>query len=333
MPNPKVSIIIPVFNAGNSLGICLSSIINQTYNKFEVLLVNDGSSDNSEAIIKAYLNKDKRFRYFSQSNAGPSVARNVGIKEAKAKYITFIDADDWVHPDYLIKLLEPMLNHNTDLVCAGYYEVNLKFPKGLKLHDFEVEYFGKNVSKQLYQSNLFTGLSGVLWGKLFKKAIFHDHNINLHTELKLSEDLLAVLEYSRHIDNAFIIPDSIYYYNRLDDSGLSGKLNVFKYRYIKILFDEIDSYKDELHFLNLDTIKNARKRSFIVQMLRDNAYSKKHYYEIADFLVENEKPNDIIFFQNNKLNDQILKLVFRGQYFSSWLLMKLYLLLTKIKNG
>ncbi|WP_313114947.1 glycosyltransferase family 2 protein [Aequorivita sediminis] len=333
MLEPLISIIIPIYNASANLDDCLSSIRNQTYKNFEVLLINDGSTDGSAEIIQKYVNCDKRFLSFLQSNSGPSVARNLGIQGAKGNYLSFIDADDWVHPEYLKKMLDPMLTHNTDLVCAGYYEVNPKSPKGLKLHDFEEEFFNKKLSKQMYQSNLFNGVSGVLWGKLFKKTIFHDHNINLHTELRLSEDLLAVLEYSRYIDKVFIIPDSIYYYNRLDDGGLSGKLNIEKYANLETLFQEIDNYSEDLDFLDLEAIKSKRKYSFMVQLLKDNSYSKKEFYKIADFLVEKNFSIDSRVLLHNKVNNLILKNIFNGNYLISFTIVNIYKFLNRIKNG
>lgn len=328
---PCISIVIPIYNAEEYLANCLESIVMQTYGNLEVILINDGSTDSSKSILQKYVNVDNRFRYFSQINAGPSVARNLGIKEAKGDYLSFIDADDWVSPDYLEKLITAMLNKDTDLVCAGYYEVNPRFPKGLKLHDFQQELFNTNITKQTYQSNLFNGVSGVLWGKLFKKEIFHYNNIQLHPKLKLSEDLLAVLEYSRFINKVFIIPDAIYYYNRMRESGLSGVLNIEKYHSLKVFFKELERYRKELSFLNLDVIKNKRKYSFMIQLLRDQSKSKKDFYKVADFLVENESPLDPNIFQFNKMNDFILKSIFNGNYFRSWILLRVYQTVKQMK--
>src|SRR5699024_5726799 len=199
----------------------------------------------------------------------------------KGKYLSFIDADDWVNSIYLEKLIEPMLTTTTttDLICGGYYEVNSKFPKGLKLHDFKKEQFHENLPKQTYQSNLFNEVSGVLWAKLFKRAIFQENNIELHPELKFSEDLIAVLEYSTFIQNAYILPDSIYYYNRLNEDGLSGQLNIENYKDLKILISEIRKFKYELHFLDLNKIINKRKYDFMIKLLKDHIDSKKDFYK------------------------------------------------------
>ncbi|NGX84737.1 glycosyltransferase family 2 protein [Aequorivita sp. KMM 9714] len=331
--NTSISIIAPVYNAEKYLSTMIESVLMQSYTNWELILINDGSKDASDSIINNYRQKDNRIRCFNQINSGPSIARNKGITEANGSYLTFIDSDDWVSPDYLDKLVQPMLTYDTDLVCAGYYEVNSKFPQGLKLHDFSEDQFNQNIDRKTYQSNLFTGVSGVLWGKLFKKSIFQNNNIELHPKLRLSEDLLAVLEYSRFIDKVFIIPDSIYYYNRLDDGGLSGKLNIEKYANLETLFQEIDKYSEDLNFLDLEAIKSKRKYSFMVQLLKDNSYSKKEFYKIAEFLVEKNSSFDPKFLQQNKVNNLILKNIFNGNYLISFTIVNVYKFLNRIKNG
>lgn len=328
-----ISIIVPVYNAEKHLSKMLDSVLEQTYAHWELVLVNDGSIDTTEHIILDYLQKDQRIRCFNQSNSGPSIARNKGIEEAKGIYLSFIDADDWVSPLYLEKLIEPMLTTETDMVCAGYYEVNPQFRQGLQLHDFKKEDVNQNISKETYQSNLFNGVSGVLWSKLFKKEIFRKNAIKLNPQLRLSEDLIAVLEYSTYIQNAYIIPNALYYYNRMDEVGLSGQLKISNYQDLKIFLEEVEKYRGELSFINLDAVKNKRKYNFMTKLLRDHVDSKKEFYKMADFLVQNESPLDSKMVQNNKMNDKILKWVFDGKYFRALASLKMYEFLRNIKHG
>lgn len=107
-PNEKdflISIVIPIYNAEKYLEECLNSIKNQTYKNFEVIMVNDGSKDDSETICMNFLRSDSRFRYLKKENAGVSSARNVGLDNVEGDYITFIDADDWVDENYLELLI------------------------------------------------------------------------------------------------------------------------------------------------------------------------------------------------------------------------------------
>ena len=120
MNNELISIIIPVYNTEKYLRQCLDSIINQTYTNFEVLLVNDGSTDSSGMICQEYVENDSRFRYFEKENGGASSARNLGLERSGGAYITFIDSDDWVEPNYLDVLYTALKENDTDVAISTY---------------------------------------------------------------------------------------------------------------------------------------------------------------------------------------------------------------------
>lgn len=118
-----ISIIIPVYNAEKYIVPCLDSLLAQTYLHWEAILVNDGSSDSSFQILNDYAQKDARFRVLHQENQGVSAARNAGLALAQGSFVAFIDADDYVKPDYLAVLTEKALTHNADMVCCNFIEV------------------------------------------------------------------------------------------------------------------------------------------------------------------------------------------------------------------
>ncbi len=122
----RISVIVPVYNAEKYVGICLDSILAQSYIDFEVLCFNDGSSDGSLKVLKEYEKKDKRIRVFDQKNMGVAKTRNKGIKMAKGEYIIFVDNDDTVARDYLAKMLEAIERGNADLAIGGFSRVNAK---------------------------------------------------------------------------------------------------------------------------------------------------------------------------------------------------------------
>lgn len=328
-----ISIIVPVYNAEQHLSKMIETVLSQTYQKWELILVNDGSIDNTDFIIKKYLQKDSRIRYFTQINSGPSAARNKGIAEAAGVYLSFIDADDWVSPHYLAKLIEPLVDSKVDLVCAGYYEINNQYKEGLKLHDFKLEQHNHEINKYEFLSNIFNGVTGVLWAKLFKKEIFFINSIRLHLDLRLSEDLIAVLEYAMHIQTVYIVGDSIYYYNRLEQGNLSGRFKLSNYEDLQILKKEIEKYRNELLFLDLDDILKKRTYSFMIKLLRDHITSKEDFYAIADFLVKNESPFVTNCKHNDKINNRVLNWVFHGNYCGSLIVLRLYEMVRRFKNG
>ena len=115
MAQPLVSIIVPVYNGEKTIERCLRSIQNQSYSNIEVLVVNDGSSDHTERIIRKYVQRDSRFRYIEKENTGVSDSRNVAMAEAKGDYFQFVDGDDWIEPDMFEKLYESRQRRNLSI--------------------------------------------------------------------------------------------------------------------------------------------------------------------------------------------------------------------------
>ena len=120
-----ISIIVPIYNVEKYLRQCLDSILNQTYQNFECLLINDGSLDNSADICREYVSKDSRFKYFEKENGGVSSARNLGIECSRGEYITFIDSDDWVDYDYLEVLYNSLVDERADIAISTYKQFNM----------------------------------------------------------------------------------------------------------------------------------------------------------------------------------------------------------------
>ena len=119
-----VSIIVPVFNVEKYLRQCLDSILGQTFNQFEVIIVNDGSTDNSGAICQEYEARDNRIVYLEKENEGVSEARNLGLDFATSEYIIFIDSDDWIEPTYVEVLYEKIEEYQADIVFENYTSFN-----------------------------------------------------------------------------------------------------------------------------------------------------------------------------------------------------------------
>lgn len=171
---PKISIIVPVYNVESYLVRCIDSILNQSFKNFELILVNDGSTDDSLIICKKYLNVDKRIKLVSQVNKGLSAARNTGLRHTSGKYICFIDSDDFVEKDYLLFLINNIEKYNSDIAMCEYY---LTDDKGEK---YSVEEFnepknvsvlsGKETFSYFYKDNCAPNI--VAWNKIYKKYLF-----------------------------------------------------------------------------------------------------------------------------------------------------------------
>ena len=162
-----ISIIVPVFNVEKYVERCLKSIENQTYTNWELILVNDGSTDDSGKICQNFAVKDNRIIYMDQQNLGQSVARNRALDIAKGKYICFIDSDDWVDLNYLKFLYEAIYNFDSDIAICGYY-ISSDYENIVNLVHTNKSIFKVNEFKTLLVKDK---IKSFLVNKIFKKEI------------------------------------------------------------------------------------------------------------------------------------------------------------------
>lgn len=214
MKNSLISVIVPMYNAGGFIKKCVESILNQTYRNFELLIINDGSTDKSWEICNKF--KGERIRIINQENAGCEYARLTGIKQSKGEYICFVDADDWIAKDYLEKLIIPAEKYDVDIVCINYYRVldkyglikfkcqqNNVFQEGLLGEDILDGFNNIYVYNRLFANNV--------WGKLYKATIIDVDSIS-PAGVFYGEDLLFNLRVTYNIKSCYLISIYKYYY-------------------------------------------------------------------------------------------------------------------------
>jgi glycosyltransferase involved in cell wall biosynthesis len=271
----KISIVIPVFNAGLFLHRCIDSVLIQSYIDWELLLINDGSEDNSLEICTNYQLQDNRIVIVNQFNSGPSAARNKGISLASGKFLVFVDSDDFVHENYLKKLLEPfLLDEGVELSCGGYLELSKQHKNGLTLHDFQLHLEHATINNQVFFATIFSGITGVLWGKMFVTDIVKKYNIQLDARIKLSEDLLFVFEYVTFIGKIALVKEHLYYYNRLNENGLSRRLNVNNLQDIKLTNEKLRELSSKINTLDFTKVLKKRFVYGILNIIKDICGSK-----------------------------------------------------------
>ena len=207
---PIVSIIVPIYNADKYLKDCIESVLNQSFTKYELLLIDDGSEDNSLDICKYYAKIDCRIVVFKQENSGVSMARNAGIKLAKGKYITFLDSDDQLSNIYLERLLYYIKKTEADIVCAGHritkrynrYK-NVAYPNKL--------YLEKEFVEKFYEFN--KKISTAPWSKLYKRSIIEDNGVVFPKGVPYGEDAIFNIQYFMYCKKIYICSDILYDYN------------------------------------------------------------------------------------------------------------------------
>lgn len=217
----KVSVIIPVFNAEKRLRKCIESMLKQTFDDFELLLINDGSHDRSGAICDAYAQKDNRIKVFHKENGGVSSARNLGLKVAKGAYIVFCDADDWVSEHYLADLMNGAAY---DLVVSSYHDVSGAVGENTpddiicETKDEVAAFFGNHI----FQMLLLTP-----WGKLWMRKIIMDHEIVFDPAIKSGQDNVWCLQYYQYVNSIRHLSAQNYFYQKEGNGHLSqSALNV-----------------------------------------------------------------------------------------------------------
>lgn len=219
-----VSIIVPVYNAEEFLAKCLDSLLAQSYSPIEIILVNDGSTDNSLDICNDYALKHKNIQVINQENKGVSVARNNALDVVKGEYIAFCDSDDYMYPEMISTLVKNMEENECELSVCGFFlfnETNIdksKIPfdvcKKLKKVEMEIEVLS---NKQC---------AGYLWNKLFKKeVIFKDEPLRFQHDIRVFEDLIFVLEYLRRIRYMCITPMQLYFYRNNPKGATNQRIN------------------------------------------------------------------------------------------------------------
>lgn len=218
--NVTFSIIVPVYNSELYLEKCLDSLLLQSYQDFEVILVDDGSIDKSGAICDEYASKDVRIFVFHEKNGGVSSARNKGLSVARGKYISFVDSDDWVTPDYLSVFAEARSRFDYDLV---YMEMLPVEERG-ESTDFCLKNVAAETKNELIDVLSFLLLDfkgfGFTWNKSFKRDIIKQHHLLFDLNYSMGEDRLFTLDYCCCIQSVKLFPRQTYYY-RMNESSLS----------------------------------------------------------------------------------------------------------------
>lgn len=241
---PKISIIVPVYNAEKVLSRCIKSILNQSFKDFELILINDGSSDRSIDILKKFEKLDERIRVIDNSNNGVSETRNIGIKEAIGEYIQFIDSDDFIESNMLEETLNIMENKEADLVMTGFF---LDIEEKNKIVT-EIQTYENNISnnKKDIAINVLERLSGTYVNspvnKLYKRSVIIDNNLFMDKNIDLGEDLAFNLEYLKYC-NCVVFSEKCYYHYcmRLEDN-LTFKYRKDKLELMEALYKNCISY-------------------------------------------------------------------------------------------
>lgn len=286
--SPLISIIIPIYNGEKYLKVCLDSILAQTYTHFELILVDDGSTDTSSQICDAYAESDSRVITYHISNGGVSHARNYGINVAKGGWITFIDCDDWITPDYLKDFASQNLEPSTLYIIQADKVENVKIKPWPYLYKEGICKL-KAGNERIIDKLL---VYGTPWGKFFNSAVVKENKILFDEQISNHEDTLFYFEYIRRIKNIRILSSRYYY--RIESTGSLSK-NMAKYQDFLYSSSRIT---DELNCLiQSNGLKNGnfRRTRHLIQYIKTKAIRSSFFRNESD--VEKE---DVLKIVNRK---------------------------------
>lgn len=309
-----ISIIIPVYNVDEYLDKCLKSVINQTYKNIEIILINDGSTDNSLNICKLYEKRYRNILLIDKKNEGVSIARNVGINMAKGEYITFVDSDDWIEKDYTEVLYRELKKDDFDLIISNGIVFNdLKIVESNKINE-NIQFTSEEAIKELL---LEKRISSSCWGNIYKKNIIN--KIKFDSNMRIAEDMKFMVEVIERCTKIKVIKDEKYHYYLRKNSAVRSGFN--------------DKWYDELNYCEvlIHKYKNSSLKNYAVKrFMRVNLFcatlsnlNKKDRTNIKYNLVRYKKE-----YFNSRLNNfkEKIKLIV-VLYFPS------FVFLWQLKNG
>lgn len=231
-----ISIIIPVYNSANFLDKCISSVLSQSYTNFELLLINDGSTDLSGEICDYYAQNDSRVKVIHKTNGGASSARNIGLDQAKGEWITFVDSDDWVHEDFLKKRYELAIAEDADV---SYCDVELVYKTHNEYcHTAEINTNEKTQVNSWILSR--TTYSPIL---LVKKELLDTYSLRFPLGIRLCEDFNLILKIIMYAKRTVHVKEALYYYNKQNGGSAMHNLHLYRDDLQIVYSDLIDTFK------------------------------------------------------------------------------------------
>ena len=318
-----ISVIIPVYNCEKYIKKCVDSVLNGTYQDFEILLINDESTDNSLEVIKELEKKDFRIKVYDESHSGVSGIRNKGIRYASGEYIAFIDGDDYVEKEYLEELIKPMINDEVDWVACGYKRVREERNTVTEEKHFPDSFIRKDdlseIIERVFKSDNFHNLYSNCMG-LYRKRIIEDNDLFNDESLLYGEDVYFNYNYAHYIKSFAYIAKPLYNYIVHNKSSSHSFIKKIDYAEMIKLIQNIEDkrafYKEKqtvgmsIYYINL-FIRPLVDNLFI----NDLSENRIHIEELKDCL-DNKTVKEVL--NNVKVLDVIknAKNVGEGVYYA-----------------
>lgn len=308
----KISIIVPVYMVEKYLKQCIESILGQTFQEFELLLIDDGSTDTCGEICDEYQRIDSRVKVWHQINKGVSAARNLGLQNAQGEYIAFVDSDDWLEPNMYEVLYEDMQNNQADISICNHsfnYDDNRSIARYKESRNFLFN--SKDALKSMLEGRLF---AWTLWNMLYKRSLFN--GLKFDEKISIGEDLLICFELFKRSNRISYNHEVKYHYRQRDNSACSKCFSVKSFDEVlanKVVYQEVVSSFPELQEIMFYRYNMAFINAGIKIVKSNESINEKHFRKVQNQL----RPN-VFTFLNNKYStapQKLYALTFALPYF------------------
>lgn len=302
-----ISIIIPIYNGEKYMRKCLNSITNQKYNDFEVLMIDDGSTDGSKEICIEYEKKDSRFKLFTKENGGSASARNLGLDLAKGDYISFIDVDDYIGKDFLFELYNAAQNNNSDIVICGFAIVSEEKKQHVLGDSGQIRNYTKHeIYKAFCEKKTYLSIA-VLWNKIYKKEIFEDLRFPMNKGI---DDEYLICQIINNANQITLMDKQLYFYYMSENSQMRNSIPSIK----KI--DNIEAIEWQLEFfinINMIDIHDLLLYRYYSSVIDGYYYIKENFPEQKALIncLKRKKQSfyKVLFNRNIRISDKFLLII------------------------
>ncbi|MGE7307313.1 glycosyltransferase family 2 protein [Priestia megaterium] len=304
---PDISVIVPIYKVEKHIDRCIESIVSQTYDSLEVILVNDGSPDNCGRICDIWAQKDKRIKVVHKNNGGLVSARKAGLDIAKGEFIAFVDGDDWVEPTMYESMINMSRKTKADITICSFIEdggswskkIDNNIASGVYAEDKKHEL----ISKAIYSGNFFEfGLYPAVWNKLFKREILLNNQYGVKNTINMGED--AACTFPALIDaNCICIMESSYFYHyRKVGDSMTTK---YDHRYFERIF-ELFKYLDEVITKKQCEVMNQQLQYYVIYLYFIGIQQEFSKQNRGHFLKKSRKVKEVS--GNEYVSDAITKI-------------------------
>lgn len=301
-----LSIIIPVYNSEKYIDHLLQQFQKQDLQKVEIILVDDGSKDNSLRICKEYEQKNDSFVVIHQENQGASAARNKGLMHAKGKYITFVDSDDDITLEYVKNVCDICENKSADLIQFDAY---IKKQEEITKREFELE--EGYAELETYYNAVLSQKTNEPWDKAYKASIIQENHISFDTRMTIGEDVSLTLEFLKYVKMVYIHHAAHYYYER-NDAGICANAKVKHLTDLDMLWQKMKDFQNQMNLS--EEISKAARAAMLKGVFRTVAWimqageKKKNIVKSIDMLNNIKELYSVKYSEKStELRKQILK--------------------------